>query len=174
MIAFKTSINPIKQIFTEIVSRITECLADNPVLGIIQKIPSPARLTLLSRKVFPFQTAMRLKNKLEWQSKQKYKFYPCLRGRDCEAAKNENLESNNFYVFLKVFVVTFTFITSQGQKKSCKRVFRRKFPTCNPSPQITKRPCTWKSVGVLFNNFSVVGAGDRFCDIVCAFMGWIF
>lgn len=56
--------------------------------------------------------------------------------RDTVAAKNENLESNNFYVFLKVFVVTFTFITSQGQKKSCKRVFRWSFCLAIPARKL--------------------------------------
>lgn len=79
------------------------------------------RLAQAIEKLSPNE--MLLKNKLEWQSKQKYKFRPCLRTtRERETGekneKKENLESNNFYVFLKVFVVAFAFITSQGQKKS--------------------------------------------------------
>jgi hypothetical protein len=41
-----------------------------------------------------------MKNKLEWQSKQKYKFGRWLREKNLK--KQKNLESNNFYVFLKV------------------------------------------------------------------------
>lgn len=65
------------------------------------------------------RNVIRLKNKLEWQSKQKYKFSPCLEGGEEKKrkGKEENLESNNFYVFLKVFVVTFIFITSHFKAK---------------------------------------------------------
>lgn len=44
-----------------------------------------------------------MKNKLEWQSKQKYKFFSWMNEGEKEMKKNrKNLESNNFYVFLKV------------------------------------------------------------------------